>query len=905
MWTTEDLRNESDVEQKFLYPLMTEPKPLGLGLPAAVVLTKANVRRLTIGKGSDQKLYYPDYLVTTMGHPLLVVEAKHPNESLAEGFRQARLYATELNALYDHGLAPARFVIASNGVELWYGYSDQSEPLGKTDCESLGSYSPAVAELVDIMSWEPLQRWAKEIADRTRPIDLFKPRRLVGGITLQNEEVGLNTFGVTLASTISPIFNPTSTRERADIARNAYISSKRRERYIDPIDRVIRAARGPSETQAQTLGDTENPSEVIGKLRQLRELENKVLLLIGSVGSGKTTFVDHLQEVALPKDLLDSTVWCRINMNAAPVTPTEIYAWLRHEIIDSCRASQPELDFEDLSVMRRVYGIEIKRFNKGVGKLLESQPEIHALKLAEYIQELERNEHVVANAHVRFTCAERGKLFVVVLDNCDKKTRDEQLLMFETAQWLQKEFRCLVILPLRDETYDNHRDQPPLDTALKDLVFRIEPPMFHQVLVRRVQFALKRLEAGGEKLRFSLPNGFSVEYPPSEQAFYLTSILKSLLEHDRFARRMIMGLAGRNIRRAIEIFLEFCKSGHIGEDQIFKIRQAQGDYCLPLHQVATVLLRMNRRFYDSDHSYVKNIFAANKDDVVPAYFCRFMILQWLRDRFSGSGTQGLRGYYPKGDVKSSLMPYGLEPNVVDREFNYLLGAHCVIAEHLRSDSVADEDLVRLGPAGFVHLDLVGNLSYLAAVAEDTNFSDRLQAERVARRMQSVESHLQLQTAYQNSCELVEFLDSAKRNLVPPNGSFLQDDAVGRLANISEAHEALLRVEKSHSHDPWFGADKRLRRGSEYTAIVINVVAFGVFVEFDDGLVGLIHISECGGQTVETGDRVEVSVLWVDSVRRRMGLRLISTLEEEVGDVVPGTHPSDGQQRLRFGNRRAH
>jgi len=177
------------------------------------------------------------------------------------------------------------------------------------------------------------------------------------------------------------------------------------------------------------------------------------------------------------------------------------------------------------------------------------------VKLAEFIQAAEKDDDLMAKAHVRYICAERGRLFVVVLDNCDKKTRDEQLLMFEAAQWLQREFRCLVILPLRDETYDNHRDQPPLDTALKDLVFRIEPPPFQQVLIRRVQFALKELGANGsENLSFTLPNGFRVEYHKSEQAFYLTSIVKSLFEHDRFARRMIVGLSGRNMRRALEIF---------------------------------------------------------------------------------------------------------------------------------------------------------------------------------------------------------------------------------------------------------------------------------------------------------------------------------------------------------------
>ena len=55
----------------------------------------------------------------------------------------------------------------------------------------------------------------------------------------------------------------------------------------------------------------------------------------------------------------------------------------------------------------------------------------------------------------------------------------------------------------------------------------------------------------------------------------------------------------------MEIFLEFCTSGHIKEDQIFKIRRSEGKYTLPLYQVSRVLLRMNRRFYDGDASYIK------------------------------------------------------------------------------------------------------------------------------------------------------------------------------------------------------------------------------------------------------------------------------------------------------------
>ena len=61
---------------------------------------------------------------------------------------------------------------------------------------------------------------------------------------------------------------------------------------------------------------------------------------------------------------------------------------------------------------------------------------------------------------------------------------------------------------------------------------------------------------------YYLDNGMQVSYPSEDEIYYLKSILKSLFQND-FFKKLISGLAGRNIRKRIEIFLDFCKSGHI------------------------------------------------------------------------------------------------------------------------------------------------------------------------------------------------------------------------------------------------------------------------------------------------------------------------------------------------------
>lgn len=115
------LKNESDVEQKLIYPLLVAEEPFGFGIAHSEILTKKNIRRLTIGKGKDRKSYFPDYLVQISGIPLVVIEAKEPNEDLEEAFREARLYAAEVNAIYRPGINPLTKVVATNGAQLFAG----------------------------------------------------------------------------------------------------------------------------------------------------------------------------------------------------------------------------------------------------------------------------------------------------------------------------------------------------------------------------------------------------------------------------------------------------------------------------------------------------------------------------------------------------------------------------------------------------------------------------------------------------------------------------------------------------------------------------------------------------------------------------------------------------------------
>lgn len=873
VYDIQNLHNESDVEQKLIMPLLTKPSPFGLGFGLSSIRTKPNTRRLTIGKGSDKKLYYPDYIVVLFGIPIVVVEAKSPDEEVEEGYREARLYAAELNAQFPAGVNPVSTVICSNGKCVLAGRWDNSEPVHKVDCTMFEPSNESFANLLDFAGSTSVTGKSRSILESMTTRPFHRPTRFLGGQSVRNEEIGHNAFGATLSLDYRHLFNPTSDEERAYIVKNAYISSKRRDRYIAPIDKIIRAATPPSESAATLVEDTGSPNELIHALRR-DKLEHQVLLLVGGVGSGKSTFVDYLKEVALPKDIMDTTTWVRVNMNNAPLPRDLLYNWVCAQITDGLKSVHRDIDFDSLDVIQKVYGVELSRLKKGALQLLEPDSSEYKTRLADEIIRLQDSPQQTTNAHARFLCAERGKLLVVVLDNCDKRLRDEQLLMFQAAQWLQQEFRCLIILPLRDETYDNHRNEPPLDTAIKDLTFRIEPPLFQKVLSRRIDLALKEIK-GDRKHSYNLPNGMRVEYPASEQAYYLSTILRSVFEYDAFIRRLIVGLAGRDIRRAMEIFLEFCTSGHIGEDQILRIMQSEGKYTLPYDIVSRVLLRLNRRFYHGDHSFVKNIFSCNLDDPRPNYFSRLAILMWLSHRFSHKGPTGLPGYHSVETLTADLVILGMDSEAIHRELLYLLKASCIIAEHLRTDLLNRDDLVKLAPAGFVHLDLLGDPGYIAAISEDTWYNDENYAREVAQRIGERRLHYSEFTTYLNARLLHSYLNTQFVGMFPNPDAYLTNVDWQYMTDLAAIEEGIAHAE---GRDPWLTLDRRFHVGQVVKGTVRKINEHGAFVELEPKVTGRVGREQMYSDTAANAAILpfitDVRIDDIDQFRRRIRLSLI-------------------------------
>jgi small subunit ribosomal protein S1 len=96
-------------------------------------------------------------------------------------------------------------------------------------------------------------------------------------------------------------------------------------------------------------------------------------------------------------------------------------------------------------------------------------------------------------------------------------------------------------------------------------------------------------------------------------------------------------------------------------------------------------------------------------------------------------------------------------------------------------------------------------------------------------------------------------------------------------------------------DPWTTVRERYQLGQLVTGTITNVVSFGAFMRLEDGVEGLIHVSELAeGQflhprnVVKEGDEVTARVLNIDRHQRRLGLSLRKVDEAQVPEAPADT-----------------
>ena len=128
--------------------------------------------------------------------------------------------------------------------------------------------------------------------------------------------------------------------------------------------------------------------------------------------------------------------------------------------------------------------------------------------------------------------------------------------------------------------------------------------------------------------------------------------------------------------------------------------------------------------------------------------------------------------------------------------------------------------------------------------------------------------------------LLHITDLAWRRVRHPSEVLnVGDEVEAKILKFDQEKNRVSLGMKQLGEDPWVGISRRYPSGTRLFGKVTNLTDYGAFVEVEQGIEGLVHVSEMDwtnknihpSKVVQLGDEVEVMILEIDEERRRISL----------------------------------
>jgi hypothetical protein len=266
-----------------------------------------------------------------------------------------------------------------------------------------------------------------------------------------------------------------------------FVSDSRLDQYQGDLKRTL------ADTAPSFLGDAQE----LAPADQKKVIENysgdqegRVVLVVGSVGAGKTTFVmkvmiehrDSPKHVFVRLDL--------INEGAGFDVPSEGDLWARTREAWLSKETQAASHAE----LQRTFHGELERLKEGPkARLFERDENEFVRAEADLLDTLAQEPRTFLRRSWWHYRRHHGKSIILFLDNVDRASEAFQHLVYSFAHKVAAETGATVIITMRESTFYRGKENGFLDVRTNDLVFHLQSPDLIQLLSKRIKYVEKHL----------------------------------------------------------------------------------------------------------------------------------------------------------------------------------------------------------------------------------------------------------------------------------------------------------------------------------------------------------------------------------------------------------------------------
>ena len=448
--------------------------------------------------------------------------------------------------------------------------------------------------------------------------------------------------------------------------------------------------------------------------KYLKKMEREeVLILFGSKGAGKSTFIKKLFFANRPEYLKNNAITIIVDMLKVPLKTenlsSEIWSFIVNKLdVDNLlKSNRTELieklykDKYETALIQELYGFDEKSdiFNDKLNTLV-----------SEWKKDL-----VYTSISLRNYWIKKSKGIVIVIDNTDQFEEAMQDECFTIAQEISNKLHCLSIISMREERYYKSSIHGTLD-AYQNSGFHITAPSPEKVFLKRIEYILNHLEDEKKCNELLLFKNITKK----EKLHKIFKILENEFRRkpNSDLNEFLTACAHSNIRIALELFRNLTLSGYFNVNEMI---EADNLWKLKINHVLKPIMVPDRFFYNEAKSYVANIFQI-REFSANSHFTSLRILKYLSNNLNINESK----YHSLNELKDYFSEKFNNIDDLKQSLDVLLKFRLVETSNMIDSYSDDIDELKITTYGYFLLkSIIKEFTYLELVSSSCGlFSEK-------------------------------------------------------------------------------------------------------------------------------------------------------------------------------------
>lgn len=676
---------------------------------------------------------YIDYLLTLDNVPRLIVEAKRIGKTFSSPSNQMhdlsysltyfqRAYGRALKSVIDQVTQYANstgvpYAVLTNGAE-WFLI--QVIPTAGQKSRDLKGYyfGNLLSENSNFdLLWELISQPSVlegNLEERLHEINKYSAKQsMTISSHLKEIEWKRNDDDGSIRDFYHFFFSDLTDSRKRKMLESCFTENAQTKQYQSDLQRALKDTT-PSFVPAEKTQD-QSPGE--GKkilLRETGDISGRVILIVGSVGCGKSTLVERVLIESKTSEIkkLKKLKVLKINLiNEVKKLQGDISPILWKYLVEEWKKNEP--DSYKLKSLRTYFHQELMELKEGEeADLFEIDKNEYVRAEAKRLKEL-RTDHLAFFTKCWRYYRGQGYGITLVIDNIDRASEDFQEQVYAFSHELAYRTGATIIVTLREFTFFRAKEEGFLDVRQEDLIIHLKAPNLEQLISKRIKYIENHIE-DDFRIKSWRKDGLLESIVTSSKRY--SNTLKETFLKSQDGRR-ILGMLSSVSWHNVRYFLDTLRRIHI------QIGARESSW----KEIEVIASLMTGSSFDGESPIVPNIYKPPYSNC-QCYFLKVRLLTFLlygvkdRDQRRGVKLPRITGFLRMYGYQTRWIYKGVEELVRERLLESLEAP--LESDYTKNYELNQKHSFRLSPLSItLFSQILDNPIYLSLVGYDIPFFD--------------------------------------------------------------------------------------------------------------------------------------------------------------------------------------